>query len=367
MKFSRFVSLFIGVAMMAMGVALMVNPPVSEAAFGTSPPWVKNDHLLPGTTFEQIINLSRNETDNEMQVKVRIDGDKEILKWLKIEGIDNLIMRVGQKSLPMKVVVKVPKNAALKDYRGGIFVTLESIQNDDPQKGGNVAIKLGAHILVELSVVGTKITDYRIKSITLDTLSMGENFHLNIEIENLGNTEVTEVNGQIDIYDKKETEVIKSVTFGKLADPVSPDDVIRTKVNFADLILDPGEYWIVAKIFKGNKTIYENRLYQKVDEKVVPVITPEDVGVKKPSIPKLADTTAPAEETVTEQPAPAPTIIHEAAPAQDNTMIVVFGIVGLGFGLLTMVIIIILLIVLIRNQRQAAIQRYLTAQKNINE
>lgn len=369
MKFSRFVSLFIGVMMMAIGVAMVVNPSVSEAAFGTSPPWVKNDHLLPGTTFEQIINLSRNETDNEMMVNVRMDGDKEVMKWIKIEDEKTLKMKVGQKSLPMKVVVKVPKNAALKDYRGGIFVTLESIVDPSSQKGGNVAIKLGAHILVELSVVGTKVTDYRIKSITLDTLTTGENFHLNIEIENLGNTEITDVSGQIDIYDKKETEVIKSVTFGKLADPVLPDDVIRTKVDFADLILDPGEYWIVAKIFKDNKTIYENRLYQKVEDKVIPVITPEDVGVKRPSLPKLPQaTTIPTSEAVTEQPvtAPAPVIIHEAAPAQNNTLLIVFGIAGLGFGLMTMIIIIVLLFVLIRNQRQAAIQRYLTAQKNNN-
>ena len=372
MRFSRFASLIIGVMMMGLGVAVIVNPPVSEAAFGTSPPWVRNDHLLPGTTYEQIINLSRNETDNEMQVNVRLDGDKEILKWLKIEDQKKLIMKVGQKSLPMKVIVKVPKNAALKDYRGGIFVTLESIKNETTQKGGSVAIKLGAHILVELSVIGTKVTDFRIKSITLDTLSQGENFHLNIEIENLGNTEITDVNGQVDIYDKKETEVIKSVTFGKLADPVAPDDVIRTKVNFPDLILDPGEYWIIAKIFKNNKAIYENRLYQKVEEKVVPVITPEDVGVKKPSIPKSAEAPTPAAETVTGQPsvAPAPqvqTIIHEVAPAQNNSLVIMFGIVSLGFGLLAMVTIIILLIVLIRNQRQATIQRYLTAQKNINE
>ena len=362
--------MLIGVALMGIGVAVSVNAPQSQAAFGTSPPWVKNDHLLPGTTFEQIINLSRNETEQDMQVNIRIDGDKEISKWLKIEDQKNLIMKKGQTVLPMKVTVKVPKNAALKDYRGGIFVTLESIAGADTSKGGNVAIKLGAHILVQLSVIGDKVVDYRIKSITLDTLNQGDPFHLNVEVENMGNTEISELNGQIDIYDKKETQVIKSVTFGKLTEPVSPDEVKKTMVNFTDLILEPGEYWIVAKVIKDEKVIYENRLYQKVENKVVPVITPEDVGVKKPSIPKTQDeTTETTQETVT-QPVitqQQPIIIHESAPAPSNDYLILFVMAGAGFGLMAMIVIIILLVVLIKNQRQAAIQRYLTDHRLHNE
>lgn len=347
---------------MGMYIAAGVNAPRSEAAFGTSPPWVRNNHLLPGTTYEQIINLSRNEADMDMKVSVRIEGDKEILKWLQIEDQDSLVMKKGQTSLPMKVSVKVPAKAALKDYRGGIFVTLESIA-DGSQQGGNVAIKLGAHILVELSVVGDKVTDYRVKSISLDTLNKGQPFHLNIEIENLGNTEIDDVTGQVDIYDKKETGIIKSVTFGKLHEAVSPDSIIRTFVPFPDLILDPGEYWVVAKIFKDTKVIYENRLYQKVNEAVVAAVTP-DTTAKKPGIPKPATEVAqtPVATPVVTTQAP---VLHEAAPVQDNSLIIIFGIVGFGIGFVAMMAIIILLVVLIRNQRQAMIQRYLSDQKKI--
>jgi len=335
MKFSRFLSMLIGVVVMGLGVAVIINTPQSEAAFGTSPPWVKNDHLLPGTTFEQVINLSRNDDSQDMQVNIRLDGDKEIEKWLKIDNENNLVMKKGQTVLPMNVTVKVPKNAALKDYKGGIFVTLESVTSGT-QQGGNVAIKLGAHILVELSVIGDKVINYRIKSVTLDTLGQGDPFHLNVEVENMGNTEISELTGQVDIYDKQEKQVLKSVTFGKLADYVSPDEVKKTQVNFPDIILDPGEYWVKINIMKDGKSIYQNKLYQKVESKVIPVITPEDVGVKKPSIPKATEeTAAPVETKPVETAVQQPIIIHEAAP--------------------------------VRNQRRATIQRYLADHKFNNE
>jgi len=180
-------------------------------------------------------------------------------------------------------------------------------------------------------------------------------------VENLGNTEITDVTGQIDIYNKNETVIIKSLTFGKLKDPVSPDDVVRTSVTFDDLKLDPGEYWVVAKIFKDSKVIYENRLYQKINEE--PVQTPESPTVKKPGIPKPAtDTTVKQDTPVTSE-----TPLRDAAPdtEKNNNFIIIIGFAGLGFGLIVMVAIIVLLVILIKNQRQAMIQRYLADQKKL--
>ncbi len=370
MRFSRFVSTLLGLVMIGIGLSMQMSPGASEAAFGTSPPWVRNDHLLPGTTFEQVINLSRNDPGRRMQVKLRIDGDKDVKKWMKIENEKKLIMEKGMKVLPMKVTIKVPRRAALKDYRGGIFVTLESIQDESNQQGGNVAIKLGAHILVELSVIGDKVVDYRVKSITTDPLNEGDVFHMNVELENLGNTEILELNGQLDIYDKAESEILKSLTFGDLADPVSPDESIRTRVNFADFEMDPGEYWVVVKVFKDEEVIYENRLYQKINAPVIPVITPEDVGVKKPSLPKLQteeeeEVAEEVAEKVTE-PVVVEQIVRPAAPAPTNILFVVFGIVGLAFGLFALMAIVILLVVLVKNQRQATIQRYLAEQQKFH-
>ena len=347
-------------SLVGLSLSLSSNVPPSEAAFGTSPPWVRNDHMLPGSTFEQIVNLSRNDPDMDMKVNVRITGDKEIIKWLKIENQNRLIMKKGENILPMKAILEVPKKAALKDYKGGIFVTLEPIL-EGSQEGGTVAITLGANIAVEISVIGTISINYRVQSISLNPIEAGQPFALSAEIENMGNTEITTLNGQVDIYDEKETQVLKSLPFGPLSQPVSPDEKGKVQITFDDFKLDVGNYWVKVKVYKGKDMIYENRLYQQVTAKVTPVVTPEDALGKKPSVPKL-----PTEEEVTTIPEVVPEAPLRAAapitPAPASSLMLIFGLVGLGFGLIAMIGVIVVLMIVIRSQRQANIERYLASQ-----
>jgi len=364
MKLTRFSLFLLGFTLIGLAVSLLSNVYQSEAAFGTSPPWVRNDHLLPGTTYETVINLSRNDPDSAMKVKARIDGE-EIRRWITIEDEDDLIMEKGQKILPMKVIVKVPRRAALKDYKGGIFVTLEAVQEEGDQKGGTVAIRLGAHIVVELTVVGDEIIDYRIKSITLDPLTEGDYFYMNVDVENMGNVELKELNGQVDIYNKDESEILHSLTFGALGDAVGPDTLFKTQIVFPDIKLEAGEYWVKFKVFKDDDVLYENRLYQKVNEAEVPVITPEDVeGAKRPSIPTASqedEQTVLEPDETDELKTAAPVVIQQ----EGDKWFVVFGIAGLAFGILCLAAIVIVLIVLMRRQQQATLQQYLSQQQRM--
>ena len=358
MKLTRFSVFLVGLAMMGLAVSLSSNVPDSEAAFGTSPPWVRNDHLLPGTTYESIINLSRNNPDNDMKVNIRFDGDKEIKKWLEIENEKNLIMKKGQKIFPMKVIVEVPKRAALRDYKGGIFVTLESIE-EEVGEAGTVAIKLGSHIVVELTVTGDKILDYRVKTITLDALNEGDFFYLNTEVENLGNVEITELNGQVDIYDYKEKEILNSLTFGQLSDAIEPNQLFKSQIVFPDLKLDAGEYWVKVKVFKDDEVIYENRLFQAIKPAVVPVITSEDVGAdKRPSIPDTFDggtVLSPEEMPENGFRTAAPIVIKE----EGDKLFLIFGLIGFAVGMVALLAVIVFLIIMLRRQQQDTLRQYL--------
>ncbi len=362
---------------------LSSSAPQSEAAFGTSPPWVKNDHMLPGTTFEQIIKLSRDDTAEEFKISSQITGDKMLLKWISIQDEKNLVMKAGQSVLPIKVIVNVPKQAAIRNYVGGIFVALKPAASDEG--GGAVAISLGAHIAVNITVTGDKLTDFTIKSITVDPLKEGDPFHLTVEVQNLGNTDIVEPSGQIDIYNGNNTEILKSLTFVPLTEAVSPNETVKSRMEFKDLILDPGDYWIVVKATKNGKTIYENRLFEAVIGKVIPVVTPEANVAKRPSLPKVTEEevvppTTPAEVPAAPAEVPAtgvaqtqtttpPVELKPAAPveAQSNNIILIFGLAGLGFGLIAMIGVIVALVMVIRNQRQANLERYLASRMRDNE
>lgn len=376
MKLTRFKLFLIAFTMIGLSVGMFASIYNAEAAFGTSPPWVQNDHMLPGTSFEQVINLGRSETDLPMKAIVRLSGDKKLLSWITIENIDKLILRKGQNILPMKVTVNVPKRAGLGNYKGNIYLSISPLKTDSSLGSGEVSITFGANIDVNITVVGEKIMDYTIRSISVEPLQEGDPFSINLELANLGNTEVRDIKGQIDIYKNRETEILKSLTFIPLTDAIEADETKVSKMVFGDTVLEPGEYWVDVKAFKDGATTYENRLFQRVAPKVIPIVTPEAAIAQKPALPKTADEIA-AEKAVAEAmtaketPATVQPIIVQipaselkpAAAESGNTAYLIFGLAGLGFGLIALIGVIVVLIVVLKNQNRATI----TKENNIVE
>jgi len=193
---------------MILSVSMFSNIPASSAAFGSSPPWVKNDHMLPGTAFEQIVYLSRNDTEEAMQVMIRITGDEELVKWIEITDKDSLIIEEGQYALPMKVIVDVPADATLKQYIGGIFVTLSPIKTDTALEGGEVGIGLGAHISVNITVTGDSITDDKIESVFIDEQEPNDTAPINEEVV-YEDSHLQEANGEVASVTSSESVFIK--------------------------------------------------------------------------------------------------------------------------------------------------------------
>lgn len=354
MKFTRFRIFLVVCMLIGLSVSIFSNIFTAEAAFGISPPWVQSDNLLPGTTFEQVVNLSRNDTEEAMKATIKMSGDKDLLKWIEIPDKENLIMKEGQNTLPMNVIINVPKRVAIKNYKGNIVIVLLPIVHDDSLGGGQVAIALGASVDVDITVVGDKVIDYKIVSTSVKPLPEGNAFGLSVEVENLGNVDIEGIKGQIDIYDIKETELIQSLTFPPFRFPIEFYTTQTATMFFKEAKLDPGEYRVIVTIFKDGEVIYENRLYQKIAEKVIPVITPEDAISAKPSLP--------GSSTVEPDTAPPPVIevpvtdMRPVAPplsgAETNSAYLIFGLAGLGLGLVGLIGIIVVLIMVLKNQQR---------------
>ena len=69
---------------MACLLGLFFSVPLTLAAFGVSPPWVKTDLLLPGDTFEQTVYLSRSDATEAMRIEAMINGDEVLKNWISI-------------------------------------------------------------------------------------------------------------------------------------------------------------------------------------------------------------------------------------------------------------------------------------------
>ena len=262
-------------ALIVLSVSVLSNVSSSMAAFGTSPPWVRNNQLLPGSTFRQVIYLSRDETSQTMQVHTKVSGDENLLAWMTIPDQENLIMEKGQNIFPMTVIVSVPEDVELKNYTGSIFITLAPLA-DTPLGGGQVAVALGAHIAVDITVITDEVTDYRIKSVSVDPMEEEDPFAINMKIENTGNIAVSRLEGQIDIYNAANSSMIKSLDFAPLENPVAFNEINEIAMVYEDYKLQPGQYWVEVTTTKDGKTVYQNRLLQEVAGEAVTVVTPED-------------------------------------------------------------------------------------------
>jgi len=292
-----------------------------------------------------------------MEIVPLVRGDEQLVKWITIPEQKDLIMRIGQTKLPMKVTIDVPKNAALKNYRGSIYITLSAMKEDTSLGGGEVGIALGANISIDITVVGDKVVDYWIKSISNDPIQEGNPLSLKVEVENLGNTEVREIEGQIDIYNNPQKENLDSFPLAPLDKPLLPDDTRISRITFEDIMLDAGEYILVAKAFKDEKVVYENRMVQKIIATVVPVVTSEgDLG-NKPSLPGAAKETDAEIDKETDVVPPVIQVpiadIRPVAPAPDlSSAFLIFGLAGLGFGMIALIGVIVVMIFIVKNQRR---------------
>lgn len=278
MKIVRFFKSSVIIMLIALSVGMSVNISGALAAFGTSPPWVQSEHVLPGSAYEQIVYLSRSDSEVAMQASIRMDGDEDLIKWIKIQDADNLILEIGKTVFPMTVIIEVPEDASSKRYTGGLFVTLSPVKTDNTLEGGEVGIGLGAHVLVDITVASDKVTDYDIRAVSVEAKAEEDApLSVSMKVENTGNTEISELVGKIDVYNSTNTEILESSAFKPVDATISPYETKEVKMFFEDLKLKPGSYWVAVEISKDGETIYEDRHLQKVGNEVIPIIMPDNV------------------------------------------------------------------------------------------
>ena len=86
-----------GAAGLVLGALLLLEAPRVEAAFGISPPWVKHDAVLVGTTFFQTVDYSTNEpVDGTLFTYALQNCDTELASWMTISLPTGPELRPGE-------------------------------------------------------------------------------------------------------------------------------------------------------------------------------------------------------------------------------------------------------------------------------
>ncbi len=237
MKINKNLSLLFAIFV---GVILFFPSHSLAAAFGVSPSQIKNFNVKAGDHFVELINLSASDFPKPMSLRFHFYGDEHLEKWIHIVDKDTLIMNKGKSIVPMSIEISIPKDADLGEYEGYLSVKLYS----DDIKANNIAILLGSRIHIQLHVIDYDVTDYKIQGISVDPVSEGGVAHLNMTLDNLGNTLISDLPFKISIVDKKTDENLFSSTLSKLDTVVNPYEAKKTSLSFSVPNISVGNYWI---------------------------------------------------------------------------------------------------------------------------
>ncbi|PLX21202.1 hypothetical protein C0584_03240 [Candidatus Parcubacteria bacterium] len=251
------------------------------AGFGISPPYVKSDKLTPGIHYEQTITLLRSAADEDLEASIVINAP-EISSWITIKEGNNFDLPKGKLQVPMVVVVDVPKDAELDNYKGNINIKITP--KGDQQSG--VAIALGARVEIDLTVSNQTVFNFKIEKINLvDFEKLSFPWDMKIfswffyrlravmTIENLGNSEIAPTRVNLEVTDISKKNVLASVddkSFDKIA-PFSTGDV---EASFP-IDLEPGQYWAKIKVYKDNDIL-------RAEDRTFTIYNPGELGDRAP-------------------------------------------------------------------------------------
>jgi hypothetical protein len=225
---------------------------VNSSGFGISPPYLKNDHLVPGSHFEQTITLTRSEPKEPLKITIEIEAP-EIENWIKVDKGKEFEYPANLTQFPINFIVDVPEDAAYGTYYGKITIKAAPIA---PK--GQVTVAIGAQAEIKLKVSGEVFSDFKIMRVSIPAFEEGWPLKFIVTLKNIGNVKTRPSKVHLDIYDNFHQRLLKSGDIINMSwiDPFKVGESVgEMKVN-----LKSGQYWAEYEIYKDDELKVKDKI-----------------------------------------------------------------------------------------------------------
>lgn len=234
------------------------------AGFGITPPYVRNDRLTPGSTYEQTITLVRSDPIEDMKatITMNLPGTES---WFSIDKGNEFTLPKGETQVPIVIKVTVPDDANYEKHKGAIRIRTSAAGAEGT--GNAVSIALGAQIDVAIEVVD-KIYDFIVRKIRVADVEEGRrkwglffpakiNFFMTIE--NTGNTNFGPTKVRFEIYDADRETLLETTENTNDIEHIEP---FTTKEVVAELPtrLAAGRYVAKYTVYKDEEVAQQNEI-----------------------------------------------------------------------------------------------------------
>jgi len=244
---------------------LLLPAPAVQAGFGITPPYVSNSSLTRNSAYEQQILLVRSDPSLAQVAEIVLDAPG-IEDWITLVEGDRIELPVGVQKVPMTVQVRVPPDAEFRDYGGTIRI--RTIPADGQVAQGAVSISLGALVDINLSVIDKKISDFRVRKISVAELNEGSKVAwlffpgkilFDMLIENTGNVPIAPSRVVFKIYNRTGEVLLEETEHIGRIKEVEPYDTAAIKTHIPTR-LPAGSYLARYRIYNGDELKQEGDL-----------------------------------------------------------------------------------------------------------
>jgi hypothetical protein len=226
----------------------LILPNISfvQAGFGVTPPNIKEDRLVPGSTLRNIIYLVQGDPNRDIGIRVSVES-ADIENWISFPNTGmEFIIPMGVQQFPLLIQTSVPEDAELGVYKA--FVRVSTIPNK-VQGDGQVAIALGGRIDIDLTVGDDVFLEYKINSIKILDIKEGESPRISVKLQNTGNVPASPQGASFELFNKFgniRLAYAESSEFSKVLPFEESDSFLSFPI---DIRLAQGEYWGHVKIY----------------------------------------------------------------------------------------------------------------------
>lgn len=241
--------------------ALIISRPL-QAGIGVTPPYIKNDRLLPGSKFSQEIILVRNDVQKNLTAEISIEAG-EAENWIFSNRGRKFEIRKGESQIPILFTINVPADAKPGRYRGKIRIIGKDAA--DYPKSGSVGILLGAQIDLDLTVTNFKTAELILRRAELFPSEVGYRlgpffipgrWRLVMFIENIGNISASPSKARLDIYSLTDGNLLESIYNVGEIKKIGPFSHAWTSADFPTK-LGAGDYEARYYLYK-DRVIFAN-------------------------------------------------------------------------------------------------------------
>jgi len=245
-----------------LALVLIGSAGIAKASFGITPPYVINDKLTQGSSFEQSILIIRDDPVTSIKAKATINVPGAD-NWITIDKGLSFDLPKGQKITPIVVKISVPNDAAFKEYQGKIDIMTEP----NTLQQGLVNIGLGGQVKVDFTVVNEKINSFVVDSVKTIDLKEGDNINVIVAITNKGNIATTPSKAVLDIYSNDKKNIIATKENINSPEQIKQFSSGNVTLEFDGSDVKMGNYWGKVKIYNGSELIFEGEVVLNVLEK----------------------------------------------------------------------------------------------------